>query len=428
MLDNEILNKYMTNYDNDKHNKIMERIVNRSSLINIIQDNDSYINEEFNINVDTHGVTDQSSSGRCWIYAGLNALREKIISECNLSNFELSANYIAYYDKLERFYNSMEQIILYNKNGLYDRYLSCILSQGMFDGGFFTQLANLTQKYGIVPANVYNETYSSSNTYEINQILSRLLRKFYLDINKDNANIEKIKDSYMEIAYKIITNVYGTVPKSFDFEYTDRDGNYHIDKELTPKSFYDKYIGIDLVNDYVEIASYNDNIINYNNVYQEEDSSMISGASDNVVLNLESDDFIDLIVKQLKDNKPVYFYCSTTSKRIDGTWIDLMERYGDLFDVDLKLDQNSILMTNGITNCHCMIITGINEVDNKINRWKIENSWGANYGNNGYYVASNEWINTYVHRIVIDKKYLSKEQLKLLDNKKIKIKKFENKF
>ena len=155
---------------------------------------------------------------------------------------------------------------------------------------------------------------------------------------------------------------------------------------------------------------------------------MISGASDNVVLNLESDDFIDLIVKQLKDNKPVYFYCSTTSKRIDGTWIDLMERYGDLFDVDLKLDQNSILMTNGITNCHCMIITGINEVDNKINRWKIENSWGKHYGNNGYYVASNEWINTYVHRIVIDKKYLSKDQLKLLDNKKIKVKKFENKF
>lgn len=431
MLKKEDINIYKKNYINDKSNKIRQRMLNKVPLVDLIQDVDTELNEEFNINIKTHSITDQQSSGRCWLFAGLNILREKIIKKCELNNFELSGSYIAYYDKLERFNILLERLILYknDKKGLYDRYVSSLLENGMTDGGYFTQFANLIYKYGIVPKNIFPETFTSSNTYEINQILSRLLRKFYLDLEKNITNVKNLKDQCLEQAYTIITNVYGVVPEKFNFEYTDKNGKYHIDKNITPKEFYNKYIDIDLLNDYIEITSYCDEKIKFNELYQQNESSRISGKKDNITLNLPADDFQSLIIKQLKSNEPVYFYCSTTSKRIDGIWIDIMERYGEIFGIDLKLDNNSILKTNGITNCHCMLITGANIVDNEITRFKIENSWGSKYGNQGYYVATSDWVTNYVHRIVINKKLLTINQQEILiKNNVIKLEKWDVKF
>ena len=179
---------------------------------------------------------------------------------------------------------------------------------------------------------------------------------------------------------------------------------------------------------YVEISCYQDEKIKYNNVYEKEESSKISGERNNMSLNLPPKEFQSLIIKQLKTNEPVYFYCSTTSKRIDGIWIDLMERYGDIFEIDLNLDNNSIQKTNGLTNTHCMLITGVNIIDNRITKWKIENSWGSEYGNKGYYIATNDWINKYVYRIVINKNILSSKQRSILEQEKILIGKWDAKF
>ncbi len=430
MLSPENINKFRKNYEKDTTNKIIHRMLNKVQLVDLIQDVDTKLSHEFSINIKTHSITDQEASGRCWSFAGLNILREKVIDNCKLDNFELSGSYVAFYDKLERFNILLERLISYkdsNKN-LYDRYVSHLLENGMTDGGYFTQFANLIHKYGIVPKNIFPETFSSSNTYEINQILSRLLRKFYIELENNIENNDKLKNKYMEKAYTIITNVYGMPPEKFNFEYTDKDGKYNLDKNISPKEFYDKYIGIDLQEDYVEISSYQDEKIKYNNIYEEEESSRISGEKDYITLNLPPKEFQSLIIKQLKSNEPVYFYCSTTSKRIDGVWIDLMERYGEIFGVDLKLDNNSILKTNGITNCHCMIITGANIIDNKVTKWKIENSWGNKYGKQGYYVATDDWVKNYVHRIVINKKHLTVKQLEIMNQDIIRLEKWDAKF
>lgn len=272
-------------------------MLNKVQLVDLIQDEDTKLNNEFSINIKTHSITDQEASGRCWSFAGLNILREKVIEKCKLDNFELSGSYIAFYDKLERFNIYLERLINYKKNNknLYNRYVSSLLEHGLGDGGYFTQLANLIEKYGVVPKSVFPETFSSSNTYEINQILSRLLRKFYLELEELSSNEDSLKDRYMGKAFNIVANVYGMPPEKFNFEYTNKNGKYHIDKNITPKEFQ------------------------------------------------------KLIIKQLKAKELVYFYCSTTSKRVDGIWIDIMERYGEIFGVDLKLDNNSILKTNGIT-------------------------------------------------------------------------------
>ena len=430
MLSQEDINKFRNNYEKDTMNKIRQRMLNKVQLVDLIQDADTKLNNEFSINIKTHGITDQKASGRCWSFAGLNILREKVIEKCGLDNFELSGSYIAFYDKLERFNILLERLIFYKKNNknLYDRYVSSLLGNGITDGGYFTQFANLVSKYGLVPNSIFSETFSSSNTYEINQILSRLLRKYYLELEKFSGDENSLKDKYMEKAFNIIASVYGMPPEKFNFEYTDKQGKYHIDKNITPKEFYDKYIGIKLLDDYVEISSYQDEKIKYNNVYIIDESSKISGKDNNITLNLSPKEFQSLIIKQLKAKEPVYFYCSTTSKRVDGIWIDTIERYGDIFGIDLKLDSNSILKTNGITNCHSMIITGANIIDNKVTKYKIENSWGSKNGNQGYYVATEDWVKKYVHRIVINKKYLTKKQLENLDKQPIKIEKWDAKF
>lgn len=429
MIQKNDINNFRTKYENNKTNKIRHRMLNKVKLVDLIQDNDTNLNQSFSINIKTHNVTDQEHSGRCWSFAGLNILREKVIEKCGLENFELSGSYIAFYDKLERFNILLERLISYKKEGkdLYDRYVSSLLKDGMFDGGFFTGFSNLINKYGVVPKDNFPESFSSSNTYEINQILSRLLRKFYLDLENCTCDEEQLKNKYLENVYFVIADFYGVPPEKFNFEYTDKDGNYHIDKELTPKEFYDKYIGIDLKHDYVEIISYQDKEFKYNNIYEIEETSIISGKEDNLFLNIPSKEFRNLIIKQLKNEELVYFYCSTTSKRIEGVWTDLLKRYGDVFDIDLYLNRNSILKTNGITDCHCMLITGVNIVDDKADRWKIENSWGNKYGNNGYYVATDDWIDTYVHRIVINKRFLEKKHLEILKQNKIKMEKWKAK-
>ena len=429
MIQKNDINNFRTKYENNKTNKIRHRMLNKVKLVDLIQDNDTNLNQSFSINIKTHNVTDQEHSGRCWSFAGLNILREKVIEKCGLENFELSGSYIAFYDKLERFNILLERLISYKKEGkdLYDRYVSSLLKDGMFDGGFFTGFSNLVNKYGVVPKDNFPESFSSSNTYEINQILSRLLRKFYLDLENCTCDEEQLKNKYLENVYFVIADFYGVPPEKFNFEYTDKDGNYHIDKELTPKEFYDKYIGIDLKHDYVEIISYQDKEFKYNNIYEIEETSIISGKEDNLLLNIPSKEFRNLIIKQLKNEEPVYFYCSTTSKRIEGVWTDLLKRYGDVFDIDLYLDRNSILKTNRITDCHCMLITGVNVVDDKTDRWKIENSWGNKYGNKGYYVATDDWIDTYVHRIVINKRFLEKKHLEILKQNKIKMEKWKAK-
>lgn len=429
MIQKNDINNFKTKYENDKTNKIRHRMLNKVKLVDLIQDNDTNLKQSFSINIKTHNVTDQEHSGRCWSFAGLNILREKVIEKCDLENFELSGSYIAFYDKLERFNMLMERLISYKKEGknLYDRYVSSLLKDGMFDGGFFTSLSNLISKYGVVPKDNFPESFSSSNTYEINQILSRLLRKFYLELENCDCDEDQLKNKYLENTYFVIADFYGIPPEKFNFEYTDKNGDYHIDKELTPKEFYDKYIGIDLKSDYVEIVSYQDEEFKYNNIYEIEETSKISGKEDNLFLDISPEEFRRLIIKQLENKEPVYFYCSTSAKRIEGVWTDLLKRYGDVFDIDLYLDRNSILKTNGLTDCHCMLITGANIIDGKIDRWKIENSWGSKYGNQGYYVATDDWVDTYVHRIVINKRFLEKKHLDILKQKKIKMEKWKAK-
>lgn len=431
MLTKEELEKLRKEFIANKKNIVLQRMLYKVPLIDLIRDKETEFDSDFNISIKTHGVLDQNDSARCWSFAGLNLLREIVINKCNLSDFELSGSYIAFYDRLERFNKKLDKIIEYKREGkgLYDMYVSNILRSGMSDAGWPTnQFGELVNKYGVVPKNVFPETYQSSNTYETNIILARLIRKFYIEIEKCNdEDINNIKDKYFRYAYKIVSSVYGIPSEKFNFEYTDKNGNYRIDRDLTPKTFYEKYIGIDILNDYVELGSYRDEKYKYNNIYEFEDTSQISGTDNFRIMNVKPEEMKELVLKQLKDGELVRFCCSTTYKRIDGVWVDIYERFGDLFDIDLTMNSNDLLKTNGRTGEHCMLFTGVKTIDDKPVKWKIENSWGSNSGVNGDYIATDDWFDKYVFSVIINKKYLNKNQKKVLKKEPVMIKKWDAK-
>ena len=425
MIKKETLKRLRDNYLSDENNVIRNRILNKTALVDLVTNYEDNLDVSFNIEIKTHNVVDQKLTGRCWSFAGLNILREEVIKKCNLNDFELSGSYIAFYDKLERFNLLMERLSNYEKN-VYNKYVQDILKTGFDDGSTFSEFKELIKKYGVVPKNMFSNSFSSIDTGELNDILSRLLRKYYLELENTN-NIAKLKDKYINYAYKILGSVYGLPKDKFDFEYVDNNNEYHIDKNITPKEFYDKYIGIDLDNDYIEIYSYKDEKYKLNKLYKLEEGSLISGSKVTPVLNLDYKRLEELIINQLSNNELVYFSTSTTTKYENGMWIDLMSRYTNLFDIDLNMNNNEIFRTYGSMGEHSMVITGVN-TNLKFKKWKVENSWGDKEGNNGYFVMEDKFLKNYIISAVINKKYLNLKELDILDLKPIEVSKWDYKF
>ncbi|PIE04537.1 MAG: aminopeptidase, partial [Spirochaetales bacterium] len=56
-------------------------------------------------------ITSQKSSGRCWIFAALNAARVKTMEQLNLETFEFSQNHTLFWDKLEKSNYFLESIL-----------------------------------------------------------------------------------------------------------------------------------------------------------------------------------------------------------------------------------------------------------------------------------------------------------------------------
>lgn len=425
MIKKETLKRLRDNYLSDENNVIRNRILNKTALVDLVTNYEDNLDVSFNIEIKTHNVVDQKLTGRCWSFAGLNILREEVIKKCNLNDFELSGSYIAFYDKLERFNLLMDRLSNYEKN-VYNKYVQDILKTGFDDGSTFSEFKELIKKYGVVPKNIFSNSFSSNDTGELNDILSRLLRKYYLELENTN-NIAKLKDKYINYAYKILGSVYGLPKDKFDFEYVDNNNEYHIDKNITPKEFYDKYIGIDLDNDYMEIYSYKDEKYKLNKLYKLEEGSLISGSKVTPVLNLDYKRLEELIINQLSNNELVYFSTSTTTKYENGMWIDLMSRYTNLFDIDLNMNNNEIFRTYGSMGEHSMVITGVN-TNLKFKKWKVENSWGDKEGNNGYFVMEDKFLKNYIISAVINKKYLNKKELDVVDSNPIEVPKWDYKF
>lgn len=380
----------------------------------------------FSTEIKTGKATSQSMSGRCWMFAGLNLFRPQIIEKLNIKDFEFSQNYLMFYDKLEKANYFLDSILRTLNEEIYSRIMMWLLKDPLQDGGQWEMFTNLVNKYGAVPKYVMPETFHSGRSGAMNQLLTAKLRDYAAEIRQAHDKgmqhdqlLEK-KQGMLAEFYELLTLFLGIPPTSFDFEYRDKDKAFHAVRDLSPKKFYEQYVGVDL-NEYVSLINAPTEDKPYNRTYTVDFLGNVAEGKPVLYLNVESQVLKDACAQQLKDNEPVWFGCDVRlqcEKQIGTMATDVFlheESLSTKFMLDKagRLDYGESLLT------HAMVFTGLNEVDGKPIRWKVENSWGENRGEKGYFVMSDEWFDEYNYQVVVHKKYLAPDMQKALEQEPV---------
>ncbi|EAC5363101.1 aminopeptidase [Listeria monocytogenes] len=372
----------------------------------------------FSVDVTTGKVSNQKQSGRCWMFAALNTFRHKMLNDFNLKEFELSQNHTFFWDKYEKANYFYENILATANEPLTSRKVAFLLQTPQQDGGQWDMIVSIFQKYGVVPKTVMPESSNSSNSRDLNNYLNKKLRKDAVALRqlvaegKTAEDIQTAKEAMLEDIYRFLATSLGTPPETFDFEYRDEDKNYHIDRNLTPQSFYEKYVGVDL-DDYVSIINAPTADKPYNQSYTVEMLGNVVGGKEVKYLNVDMPTFKKLAIAQLEQGESVWFGCDVGQSSTRDTGIMALDAYdiNDLFDIDFTMTKTERLDFGESLMTHAMVLTGVDLIDGESTKWKVENSWGEKVGTNGFFVMSDAWMDEYTYQIVVRKEFLTAEQL-----------------
>ncbi len=423
-INSEMITKFQNEYLNNKIFTVGRNALTQNSISNLVyvKEQEKNTQKNFTIDLDNLPVLNQGASRRCWIYSGLEILRKHMIEQYNIEDFIFSSNYISFYDKLEKanfFIETMTELI---NRDIDDREIEFMLRKGIRDGGYWQNFVNLINKYGIVPEYVFPDTYSSSNTKELNELLSKYLRKFTIEIRKNKNNINEIKEKTLQDVYNILCNCQGVPPNRFDFEFKDKNNKYKIIKNITPLEFFNTYIKIDL-EQYHDIINYPSPNKPFNKTYTVKHLYNVLGYKENLFLNLNYTRLEEMIIQQLKNGDIVYFSCDNGKymNNEKGIWNDKQYDYENLFQIDLSLEKGEMLDSRECYFGHTMVITGIELEDNRIKRFKLKNSWGKSETNSGYWIATPSWMKKYLYQIVVKEDYMLKDEIELLKTKPIEL-------
>lgn len=427
---NEMLNQFSSNFHADEKNSIRQHAVVKSGLSAAAENLQEHVDNPmiFSIELqDTGKITDQMSSGRCWLFAALNTMRYEIIHKLNLETFELSQNYQMFWDKLEKANYFLESIIATADEPVEGRLVTHLLTAPLQDGGQWDMYAALADKYGCVPKALMPETFHSSNTQMMCRLLTLKLREdaklLREAIHTGAGDVQAMKADMLQEIYNMLVICLGEPPKTFTFEYRDKDKNYHRDENLTPKAFFDKYVGLNL-SDYVSVINAPTADKPYGKTFTVSYLGNVVGGRQVKYLNLPSEQLKQLAIAQLSDGKPVWFGCDVGQMLMRGQGIMGMHTFdyegvtGTHFGMNKaeRLDYGESLMT------HAMVFQGVNLVNGKPNRWKVENSWSEKSGQDGFYIMTDEWFDEYNYQVVVNKKYMTEAQRQAYEQEPLPLK------
>lgn len=353
------------------------------------------------------------------MFAALNTMRHDMQQKFNLpDNFELSQAYQFFWDKFEKSNYFYQNVIKTAKKPTDSRKVSWLMNEPQNDGGQWDMLCALISKYGVMPKAAMPESFNSSNSRGIDEVLNNklrhdavILRKM---INEDHANEEAIDETRRKMLnenYRMLAYTFGEPVSHFDFEYrTKKDNEFHRDTNLTPQEFFKKYVGWNL-DDYISIIQAPTADKKYHQTYTIDMLGNVVGGREIKHLNLPMDEFKQLAIEQLKNGESVWFGSDVI--KYSETKLGIMALntydYDKLFDVDLEMTKAEALDYGESMMDHAMVITGVDLVDGKPTKWKVENSWGNKVGHKGYFVMSDDWMDKYCYQVVINKKYLSED-------------------
>ena len=414
-------------YSSDNHVKVVRNAMIKTNSNELSMDWEKYRKIDHSFSHVISGempVTNQKSSGRCWGFAGLNLFRVYLGRKHNLKDFQFSQSYFMFWDKLEKSNYFLESILSTVEENFDSRIVMHLLQTPTEDGGQWDMWKNLINKYGVIPQAEMSESFSSSQSAEMNKMLARKLRENAHDLRKEfskgasNEALNQLKNSMIEEIFKMLSMHLGTPPKSFNWQVRDKDKKFSRYENLTPQSFYEDHVGLNL-DDYVCLINCPMSNKEYNKVYTVEHLGNVVEGSPIRYLNVESDVMKDASIKSIKDDNPVWFGCDVGKhfhRDLGVMDTDLFD-YEMFYSTDFKMNKAERLEYGQSQMTHAMLFTGV-DLDNngKSIKWRVENSWGDKGGNKGYHIMSDDWFDEYNYEVVVHKDYLSDELNDIFQN------------
>lgn len=444
----EMLDIISKGYQGDADDRAIRNALAGTSIgtLAINADNAAMIDTHFSDRVKTKGITDQKSSGRCWLFTGLNVLRAKMIDKYDLPGMEFSQNYLFFYDQLEKANLFLQGVIDTKEFPFDDRKVDWLFSNPLSDGGQFTGVSNLITKYGLVPSDAMPETFQANNTSQMAMLLKLKLREDGLELRKayeegfskigrrPKKEVEKglnaLDNQLQEMKLKQLSEIYrmlalclGEPVKEFEWARYDKDGRLVNRKKYTPKSFYEEYIGEDLENNYVMIM--NDPCREYGKVYEIDYDRHVYDGHNWLYINLPVEKIKEMAVSSIKDNTAMYFSCDVGKfyDRSKGVLdIDNFD-YESLMGVSFGMDKKERVQTHASGSSHAMTLIAVDicPETGKPVKWMVENSWGPASGYKGCLIMTDEWFDEYMFRLVVEKKYVPADVLEMLNQTPVQL-------
>ena len=406
----EQLDAMRTAFDAEPANRLMLNAVTQSDVDEVALDRTLVTGavHTYSHMLDTWTATEQKRSGRCWIFAALNLFRAETVKALDLDSFEFSQSYLMFWDKVERSNFFLETMIEFADRPVDDRAVAWMLGQPIPDAGQWDMLAPLIRKYGVVPKEVFPETESSGNTAKMNAAISYHLRKAAARIRKEYASkgdaesMRKIKRRALETVYKILCIHLGNPPAEFLWQWKDQKGTFHRDGRLTPVEFARKYVStpyeefVCLVHDPRESSP-------LGRTYTIAHLGNVVGESDVRYLNIDVGLMKQIVMEQIVAGNTVWFGCDTGKQAHKdlGIWDADLYDYEAVYDVPFSMTKAERLDYHQSRMTHAMLFTGVDIVDGRPRRWRVENSAGESPGDRGFWLMNDSWFDEYVSEIAV---------------------------
>ena len=384
----------------------------------------------FSDEIESMEITNQKKSGRCWIFAGMNVLRYHLNKTLHFKNpdFELSQAYIMFWDKFEKANYFLESVLKTAAEEKSSRIVMWLFNTLLSDGGQWDMLVSLIEKYGVLPKYEMPESFQSSDSPNMNAILCKKLRLDGILLRRMAASGKSLEELRAE-KMKMMSEIYGLLccflgepPRKFDFEYRDKDNRFHRDGGITPLQFYHKYFGT-FLNNYISVINAPTEDKPFGHTYTVKYLGNVVGARPVLYLNLESSELERMACRQIQDGYPVWFGSDVgkMSDREQGIMDTDLYRYGEVLHTELGMSKADMLDYGQSCLTHAMMLLGANVTESGVTKWKVENSWGKDVGEKGFFVMSRGWFKDYVCQVVVDRKYLSDEQRAALKEKPVEL-------
>ena len=377
--------------------------------------------------LDDWKATSQKKSGRCWLFSSLNFLRSRARESLGIKNFEFSQSYVFFWDKFERANWFLTDIIATSDEPVDGRLVQFLLGDVLGDGGQWDMAVSVYMKYGLVPKEVMPESEASTNSRPMNARLRAVLHIGALRLREAiaaGASAEEVDAQRRKIladVWKILVVCLGEPPVHFNWQWRDDEGNFHRDGEITPHEFYERHVGVDL-SEYICLVDDPRPENPKGSMETVEHLGNVVGGRPIRYLNAPVEEIKRIAAAQIAAGEAVWFGADVSQPydRGLGFFVTGIHDYDGLFDVDFSSTKLERVRSGESAMDHAMLFTGVDlDEAGQPRAWRVENSWGDEPGDSGFFTMDDQWFTDNVFEVVVPKSALPEDLAAAVDSEPI---------